>query len=123
MLCGYIYYRVAGNSAALASIGFPLLRRDRPARAGLFHRPRLAACDRPRRDGRHGRGLPRLDLHVARAFARQSGLIDGMLLLKGPFGIGWLRPEALFNIAFEPFTHGVFWSLTLNAVGPCSSSR
>ena len=40
-----------------------------------------------------------------------------MLLLKGPFGIGWLRPEALFNIAFDPFTHGVFWSLALNTVG------
>jgi Na+/proline symporter/CheY-like chemotaxis protein len=37
------------------------------------------------------------------------------LLRHGPFGIGWLRPEALFGLSgVDPLTHGVFWSLSLN---------
>jgi len=37
------------------------------------------------------------------------------ILRDGPFGIGWLRPEALFGrSAMDPLTQGVFWSLTLN---------
>jgi len=35
----------------------------------------------------------------------------------GPFGIGWLRPEALFGMSgMDPLTHGVLWSLSLNLV-------
>ena len=37
------------------------------------------------------------------------------ILSHGPFGIGWLRPEALFGITgLDPLTHGAFWSLSLN---------
>jgi len=37
------------------------------------------------------------------------------ILREGPFGIDWLRPEALFGrSAMGPLTHGVFWSLSLN---------
>ena len=33
----------------------------------------------------------------------------------GLFGLGLLRPYALFGIeGLEPLTHGVFWSLSLN---------
>ncbi len=38
------------------------------------------------------------------------------LLENGPFGIGFLRPEKLFFLTFDPLTHGVFWSLTFNVL-------
>ncbi|MEL6921184.1 MAG: PAS domain-containing hybrid sensor histidine kinase/response regulator, partial [Pseudomonadota bacterium] len=42
---------------------------------------------------------------------------DAPLLADGLFGLTFLRPEALFGIAFDPLIHGVFWSLFANAVG------
>jgi signal transduction histidine kinase len=37
------------------------------------------------------------------------------LMTDGPWGIGWLRPEALFGIeGVDPLVHAVFWSLFLN---------
>jgi Na+/proline symporter/signal transduction histidine kinase len=37
------------------------------------------------------------------------------ILRNGPFGIGWLRPEALFGVSnVDPLTHGVFFSLSIN---------
>jgi Na+/proline symporter/CheY-like chemotaxis protein len=43
-----------------------------------------------------------------------SGLVDHGLLTDGPFGIGALRPQALFGVAFDSLSHGVFWSLLGN---------
>ena len=38
------------------------------------------------------------------------------LMATGPFGIGFLRPEALFGLAgLDPLVHSVFWSLFLNS--------
>ncbi|MBT5572092.1 MAG: response regulator, partial [Alphaproteobacteria bacterium] len=37
------------------------------------------------------------------------------LLVFGPMGIEWLRPQALFGMELgDPLTHGVFWSLLAN---------
>ncbi len=39
------------------------------------------------------------------------------LLAEGPWGIGWLRPEALFGLdGLDPLVHSVFWSLFLNTL-------
>lgn len=39
----------------------------------------------------------------------------GSIVSEGPLGIGWLRPQALFNLSgWDPLTHGVFWSLLVN---------
>ncbi|HEY9011560.1 MAG TPA: ATP-binding protein, partial [Devosia sp.] len=38
-----------------------------------------------------------------------------MLMSQGPWGISWLRPEALFGLdGLDPLVHSVFWSLFLN---------
>ncbi len=38
-------------------------------------------------------------------------------LHSGPFGISWLRPEALLGFeSFAPLTHGVIWALGLNII-------
>ena len=37
------------------------------------------------------------------------------ILAEGPWGISWLRPEALFGLdGLDPLVHAVFWSLFLN---------
>jgi Na+/proline symporter/signal transduction histidine kinase/CheY-like chemotaxis protein/PAS domain-containing protein len=40
-------------------------------------------------------------------------------MASGPFGIAWLKPQALFLMSgWDPVTHGAFWSLLVN-VGCC----
>jgi signal transduction histidine kinase len=37
------------------------------------------------------------------------------VFLNGPFGIGWLRPRALFGVeGMDPLIHALFWSLSFN---------
>ncbi len=43
-----------------------------------------------------------------------SGLISANLLIDGPWGIGALRPQALFGADLPPLAHGVAWSLAIN---------
>jgi len=44
-----------------------------------------------------------------------SGFVTPALLAEGPWGIGWLRPEALFGIeGVDPLVHAIFWSLSAN---------
>ena len=43
------------------------------------------------------------------------GAGDSSLLSNGPFGIAWLRPQALFGIhGLDLLTHGTLWSLAVN---------
>ncbi|WP_181699892.1 PAS domain-containing hybrid sensor histidine kinase/response regulator [Chthonobacter albigriseus] len=114
MLAGYFYYRIAGNASALASIGFlsfAAIAQLAPAfLIGLIWR---RATARGAIAGMlTGFGLWIYTLLIP-ALA-DSGLVPLALLENGPFGIDLLRPQALLNIAFDPFTHGVFWSLTVN---------
>jgi PAS domain S-box-containing protein len=45
----------------------------------------------------------------------ESGWLGPQWLQTGPFDIGWLRPQELFNMSgWDPLTHGTFWSLLLN---------
>ena len=44
----------------------------------------------------------------------KAGLLPSSLLVDGPVGIAWLRPQALLYLKFEPLTHGVLWSLAAN---------
>lgn len=112
---GYLYYRVSGGSGALAAIGlisFTGVAQFMPAMLG----------------GIFWRGATRV--------GAVSGLVVGFviwiyasllpsfgpdavfslsLLEEGPWGIDWLRPEALFGIkGIDPTVHAVLWSLLLN---------
>jgi Na+/proline symporter len=115
MALGYAYYSLSGGSAALAAIGlisFAGVAQILPAMVGgMFWR------------GATGRGAA-LGLTVGflvwiyalylPSFG-PGGLLSEAILTKGPFGIGWLRPHALFGIeGLDPLLHAVFWSLTLN---------
>ncbi len=45
----------------------------------------------------------------------ESALMSAATLAEGPWGIAWLRPQALFGFeGLDPLVHAVFWSMTLN---------
>ena len=44
-----------------------------------------------------------------------SSPVVAALMSEGPWGVSWLRPEALFGLGgMDPLVHAVFWSLFLN---------
>ncbi|MEM9343368.1 MAG: ATP-binding protein [Pseudomonadota bacterium] len=114
---GYIYYRVSGGGSALAAMGliaFVGVTQVLPALLG----------------GLFWRGATRVGaaLGVSIGFAvwaytlflpslGPDGLFTARVLAEGPFGIGWLKPQALFGIeGIDPLVHAVFWSLSLNTI-------
>ncbi len=111
---GYLYYRVSGGGTALAAIGlisFAGVAQILPAMlGGLFWRgaTRIGA----------GAGLI-LGFAIwvwTMLLPGIEGVIGPQVFAQGPFGIGWLRPRALFGIAgIDPVLHAVIWSLALNA--------
>ncbi|MEY4982291.1 MAG: hypothetical protein RIR62_557 [Pseudomonadota bacterium] len=114
---GYAYYRLSGGSAALAAMGliaFVGVAQVLPAMlGGIFWRgaSRVGAA---------------LGLTVGFAiwaytlFLPSFGpdaVMPAAVLDHGPFGIGWLRPQALFGIeGLDPLIHAILWSLLLNAL-------
>jgi Na+/proline symporter/nitrogen-specific signal transduction histidine kinase len=44
-----------------------------------------------------------------------SSPVVAQIMAEGPWGIGWLRPQALFGLSLDPLVNAVFWSLFLNA--------
>src|SRR5438094_7802671 len=45
-----------------------------------------------------------------------AGIVGTAVLNQGPWGIGWLRPQALFGLDLPLLVHGVLWSLSLNVL-------
>ncbi|RIK84955.1 MAG: sodium:solute symporter [Hyphomicrobiales bacterium] len=61
------------------------------------------------------------------SFASSSPAVAA-IMAEGPFGVAWLRPQALFGLErLDPLAHAVFWSLFLNTtvliVGSLISSQ
>lgn len=122
MALGYFYYQLSGGGAALASIGliaFAGIAQILPALVG----------------GLFWRGATRIGalcgLSVGFVLWLYTSLLPGIgpslmsetILANGPFGIGWLRPQALFGITgLDPMVHTVLWSLTLNVATFCIAS-
>jgi len=112
---GYFYYRMSGGSAALAAIGliaFVGLAQILPAMlGGIFWRGAT-------RVGAGAGLLTGFALWLYTLFLPSfggSGLISAAVLAEGPFGWGWLRPQALFGIeGIDPLMHALIWSLALN---------
>jgi Na+/proline symporter/signal transduction histidine kinase len=114
IMLGYVYFRAAGD-AALATIGllsFAAIAQVAPVFfGGLFWRRGTA----------HG-ATAALVVGLAvwcytllvPSLARSDGLFSE-LVAAGPLGIAWLKPEALFGLDIAPLSHGVLWSLALNA--------
>jgi PAS domain S-box-containing protein len=44
-----------------------------------------------------------------------SGYLPMAIVTEGPWGMTWLKPQALFHLeGWDPITHGTFWSLLIN---------
>lgn len=44
----------------------------------------------------------------------EIGWVSKDLLVNGPWGIEWLKPQSLFGSSLSPVPHGTFWSLLIN---------
>lgn len=114
---GYLYFRLSGGGGALAAIGlisFVGVAQFLPAMLG----------------GIFWRGATRTGaaagLCVGFALWLFTSLLPGFgagvvlsaeVLENGLWGIGWLRPEAMFAIkGLDPTVHAFFWSILLNSI-------
>jgi Na+/proline symporter/signal transduction histidine kinase len=114
LMLAYLYFWLAGNSAALAQTGlisFAAMAQFAPAFfGGLIWRRATAR-------GAFGGILIGFGVWAYTLLIPSfidSGWIDSSLLTEGLFGIAALKPRQLMGLGFEPLTHGVIWSLTCN---------
>ncbi|MCA3486215.1 MAG: sodium:solute symporter [Rhodobacter sp.] len=113
---GYAYFHLSGGSAALAAIGlisFVGAAQILPAMlGGIFWRGAT-------RVGAVFGLLTGACVWVYSLYLPSfgpDGVISARLIAEGPWGIGWLRPQALFGVeGMDPLIHAMFWSLVLNA--------
>lgn len=114
---GYLYYEVAGDSAALASIGllsFAAIAQLAPAfLGGLIWRRATARGAVAAMVMGFAMWFYTLLLP---SFANSSAAL-ATLVAEGPFQQLWLRPEHLFGSQLPPLTHAVIWSLAANIIG------
>ncbi|MBM7068334.1 sensor histidine kinase [Actibacterium sp. 188UL27-1] len=123
LLLGYLYYRLSSGAEALAAIGLisfagvaqvlPILL------GGLFWRGAT----------RTGAAFGLITGFTVWAYALflpsfgESGVISAAILTEGPWGLSWLRPQALFGIdGMDPLVHALFWSIALNTLAFCAIS-
>jgi len=124
LLLAYVYYRSAGP-AQLASIGllsFAAIAQLTPAFfGGLVWRRGTA----PGAIAGMTAGIMVWGYTLLLPSISDAGIVGEHILWAGPFGIAWLRPQALFGLDLPPLVHGVVLSLVANIalyVG-CSFAR
>ncbi len=115
LLLGYAYFRAAGETTALVSIGlvsFAAVAQFAPAIiGGLFWKggTRNGALA-----GLLAGAAVWLYTLLLPSFAR-SGLFPASFLAEGPFGIELLRPEQLFGLdGLDSTSHAMVWSMLVN---------
>jgi Na+/proline symporter/signal transduction histidine kinase len=116
LLLAYAYYRAAGDTAALVSIGllsFAAIAQFAPAFVGALIWRRATALGAM--GGLCGGFLLWGYTLLLPTFA-QSGLVSVGILETGPFGIEFLNPQSLLGLEMDPFIHGTLWSLFVNIV-------
>lgn len=120
---GYGYYQLSGGSAALASIGliaFLGVAQVLPAMlGGIFWRGAT-------RTGAILGLVSGLTVWAYTSFLPSFGpgaVLPETVFADGLFGLGWLRPHALFGTqAMDPIIHALFWSMALNVLAFCLGS-
>lgn len=114
IMLGYIYYRIAGDSAALVSIGilsFAAVSQLAPAFFGGLFWKRATAKGAV---VAMGAGFTVWFYTLLLPTFVDSGLLPASILTDGPFGIEALKPQALFGSEFSSLMHGIVWSLSVN---------
>jgi signal transduction histidine kinase len=117
LLLGYTYYRVTGESGALAQIGLVSFavaaQLAPPLVGGLFWK------NATRRGAQTGvvLGFLTWGYTMLVPLLARSGVLPPSIL-DGPWQIALLQPEALFGlVGWDPLTHALFWSITANLGG------
>lgn len=117
LMLGYLYYRFSGGGAALAAIGlisFAGVAQVLPAMlGGIFWRGAT-------RVGAAAGVITGFTIWAWTLFLPSFGegaVIGATVFAEGPWGIGFLRPQALFGIeGIDPLVHAVVWSMSLNTL-------
>jgi signal transduction histidine kinase len=114
---GYLYFRISAGGAALAAIGLVSFS------GAVQVLPALLGAIFWRGATRVGAGLGLVTgfavwiwtLYIPSFGA--DAFISQDVLVHGPLGLWWLRPNALFGLeGMDPLVHGLLWSLLLNAL-------
>ncbi|MBD8893941.1 PAS domain-containing hybrid sensor histidine kinase/response regulator [Roseibium litorale] len=116
LLLAYAYYRATGNTAALASIGllsFAAIAQFAPAFIGGLLWRRATA---PGAIAGMSVGFAIWLYTLFMPTFAVSNLIPSTILNTGPFGLEFLKPQALFGLQASPLVHGTFWSLLGNVI-------
>ncbi len=114
VLAGYAFYRILGQSQGLAAIGlvsFAAIAQLAPAFfGGLVWRHGTA------RGAIAGlvAGFTMWTYTLLLPWVIKAGLLPPDIMHEGPLGLAMLKPHALFNLSFDPLTHGVLWSMLAN---------
>ena len=117
LLFGFLYFRLSGPSDALASIGliaFVGVAQFTPSLIAGLYWPQAN-----RRGALWGlcAGFVVWMYTLALPSLESGWPISEAILRDGPFGLGLLRPEALFGLdGWDPLVHATFWSLLANVV-------
>jgi Na+/proline symporter/signal transduction histidine kinase/CheY-like chemotaxis protein len=115
LILAYVYYRSAGP-AQLASIGllsFAAVAQLTPAFfGGLIWRRGTAAGAIAGMTA----GILVWSYTLLLPSISDAGIVGAHILTAGPFGIGWLRPQALFGLDLPPLVHGGVLSLVANVI-------
>jgi len=113
LLFAYIYYRSAGEAqlAAIGLLSFAAIAQLAPAFFGGLIWPRGTA-----RGAIAGMtaGILVWGYTLLVPSISDAGIVSAGILTDGPWGLGFLRPQALFGIDLPPLVHGVLLSLTVN---------
>ncbi len=115
LLLGYGYYRLAGDAYALVSIGlisFAAVAQFAPALfGGMYWRGGSRAGAVAALVG----GFAVWAYTLMLPSLAKSGWLPASFVTDGPWGLAWLRPEALLGLqGFDPLTHALFWSALVN---------
>src|SRR5580658_728510 len=124
LLFAYIYYRSAGEAqlAAIGLLSFAAIAQLAPAFFGGLIWPRGTA-----RGAIAGMtaGILVWGYTLLLPSISDAGIVSGSILTDGPWGLSFLRPQALFGLDLPPLVHGVLLSLAVNIACYicCSLSR
>ena len=113
LLFAYIYYRSAGEAqlAAIGLLSFAAIAQLAPAFFGGLIWPRGTA-----RGAIAGMtaGILVWGYTLLVPSISDAGIVSAGILTDGPWGLGFLRPQALFGLDLPPLVHGVLLSLAAN---------
>src|SRR6202044_2148978 len=113
LFLAYIYYRSAGPAqlAAIGLLSFAAISQFAPVFFGGLIWRRGAAVGAI---AGMSVGILVWAYTLLLPSISDSGMISEHIVSQGPFGIAWLRPQALFGLDLPPLVHGVVLSLIAN---------